>query len=203
MKKIIVDILMFILMLVEFSKVHLPPEIHEIVGICLFVLVIIHLILNRKYIRAIPKGKYNLKRSALLIINVAFMIVFFSTIIFGLLSSQKILTFLNIGSLTAVYLHKILAYLSLILLGIHLGVNLSGMFNKIEEKISNRSVLYLIYIILIVLGIYSFIDVDFYNHLIGNYGFSPVRGNLITSILEYLSITVMITFVVNLIYRRI
>ena len=196
MKKIIVDILMFILMLVEFSKVHLPPEIHEIVGICLFVLVIIHLILNRKYIRAIPKGKYNLKRSALLIINVAFMIVFFSTIIFGLLSSQKILTFLNIGSLTAVYLHKIL-------LGIHLGVNLSGMFNKIEEKISNRSVLYLIYIILIVLGIYSFIDVDFYNHLIGNYGFSLVRGNLITSILDYLSITVMITLVVNLIYRRI
>jgi DNA-damage-inducible protein J len=129
MKKIIIDILMFILMLIEFSKVYLPPQIHEIVGICLIALVIVHLILNRKYIKAIPKGKYNLKRSSFLIINVVFMIVFILTMIFGLLSSQEILTFLNIGSLTTVYHHKILAYLCLILLGIHLGMNMNGTIN--------------------------------------------------------------------------
>ncbi len=59
-------------MLVEYSKVYLSPQIHEIVGICLIVLVAMHLILNRKYIKAISKGRYSKKRSLELIINLGF-----------------------------------------------------------------------------------------------------------------------------------
>ena len=55
MKKIIVDVLLLILMLVQYSKAYLPKEIHETIGICLIVLVLIHLILNRKYLKAIGK----------------------------------------------------------------------------------------------------------------------------------------------------
>lgn len=202
MKKIIVDILLLILMLIEYSKVYLSPEIHEIIGICLIILVAIHLLLNRKYIKAIPKGKYNAKRSLELIVNIGFFIAFILTCVFGILSNQKILVFMNIGSLTTVYLHKILAYLTLILLGIHLGVNLKGMFRKIELKMNNKSLIYLINTILIIIGIYSIIDVDFYNHLIGNYGFSIVTGNLLINCLEYLSIIVMITLIVNLLTKN-
>lgn len=73
MKKIIVDILLLILMLIEYSRAQIPAEIHEITGICLIILVIIHLILNRKYLKSIPKGKYNLKRSLMLIVNLCFL----------------------------------------------------------------------------------------------------------------------------------
>ena len=107
-------------MLLEFSSIYLPPEIHEIIGILLVVLVIIHLILNRKYLKSIPKGKYNLKRMVMLVINVAFMVVFILTCIFGMLSSQYTLTFMNIGNLTTIYLHKIFAlYLIIIVCGIY------------------------------------------------------------------------------------
>jgi hypothetical protein len=200
MKKIIIDILMFILMLIEFSKVYLPPQIHEIVGICLIALVIVHLILNRKYIKAIPKGKYNLKRSSFLIINVVFMIVFILTMIFGLLSSQEILTFLNIGSLTTVYLHKILAYLCLILLGIHLGMNMNGMFKKIEEKLP-KTLTYFLYILIIIFGIYSMVQVDFINHITGNHGFSIVTGNILINTIEYLFIILMFSVIAHLILK--
>ena len=200
MKKIIIDILMFILMLIEFSKVYLPPQIHEIVGICLLALVIAHLILNGKYIKAIPKGKYNLKRSSLLIINVAFMIVFFLTMIFGLLSSQEILTFLNIGSLTTVYLHKILAYICLILLGIHLGMNMNGLFRKVENKLP-KTLTYFLYIIIVIFGIYSMLQVDFINHLTGNHGFSIVTGNILINTLEYLFIILMFSAIAHMILK--
>ncbi|MEE0901963.1 MAG: hypothetical protein UIB31_05490 [Methanobrevibacter sp.] len=190
MKKIVVDILLFILMLVEYSRVYLPSEIHEIIGICLIILVLIHLILNRNYFKAIPKGKYSFKRSFMLVVNVLFIIAFSATCITGLISSQDILTFMNIGNLTTVYLHKIFAYASIIVLGMHLGVNLTKLFNKIGN---------LIYIGIIILGVYSLIAVDFWNHLTGNYGFSIVTGNIAINTLEYLFIILMFSVITHLI----
>lgn len=195
----IVDILLFILMLMEFSKVYLPPEVHEIIGICLIVLVIIHLILNRRYIKAIPKGKYNLKRAIMLVINVAFMVVFALTCIFGLLSGQYVLTFMNIGNLTTVYLHKILAYLSLLLLGLHLGINLNVLFERIEKS----NIVYAVYLIIFAFGIYSIIQLDFLNHLLGNSGFSLVTGNFVINSIEYLSIILMVTILTNIIFKKV
>ena len=197
MKKIIVDILLFILMITEFSRAYLPSEIHEIIGILLIVLVVIHLILNRNYLKAIPKGKYNAKRKLMLIINVCFFVAFFLTVILGLLSSQNIAPFMNIKNLTTVYLHKILSYISLILLGLHLGMNLEKLFRKIEK---NKYV-YLIYAIIIISGIYSAIDVDFLNHLIGTYGFSITTNSILINSLEYVSIVVMITLIFHLILK--
>ena len=193
MKKIVVDILLFILMLTEYSKVYLSSEIHEIIGICLIILVILHLILNRKYLKSIPKGKYTYKRRFMLIINILFIVTFSLTSITGILSSQKILTFMNIGNLTTIYLHKIFAYASIIVLGMHLGVNLTKFFNKFQNK--------LIYVIIIILGIYSMIAVDFWSHLIGNSGFSLVTGNIIINTLEYLCILLMISAVTNLAFN--
>ncbi len=180
-------------MLLEYSRVYLPSEIHEIIGICLIILVLIHLILNRNYFKAITKGKYSFKRSFMLIINVLFIITFSATCITGLLSSQNILTFMNIGNLTTIYLHKIFAYASVIVLGMHLGVNLTKLFNKFENK--------LIYVIIIILGAYSLIAVDFWNHLIGNYGFSLVTGNILTNTLEYLFIILMFSTITYFVFK--
>lgn len=192
------DILLFILILVEFSRIYLPPEIHEIIGIVLIALVIIHLILNRKYIKSISKGKYHLKRSAMLIINIAFMVTFALTSILGLLSSQYVLTFMNIGNLSTIYLHKIFAYLCLILLGLHLGINLNTLFNRLGEK----KISYILYGIIIICGIYSFFKVDFLNHLLGNSGFGLATSNLVTNSLEYFSILLMLTILTNLILKK-
>lgn len=200
MKKIIVDILLLILMLIEYSRTQIPAEIHEIIGICLIILVIIHLILNRKYLKAIPKGKYDFKRSLMLIVNLSFFVVFFMTVIFGALSSQYTLSFMNIGNMTTIYLHKILGYLSLIFLAIHLGINLTKPINKLEKKLGNK--IYIIYIIIIIFGIYSAVHLDFWNHLIGKAGFSIVTNTLLINSVEYLSLILMITAIVNLIWKR-
>ena len=199
MKRIIVDVLLLVFMLMEYSRVHRPPEMHEIIGIGLILLVTVHQILNRNYFKAIPRGKYGAKRMVELVATIGFFAVFILTCIFGILSSQEILPFLNIGSLTAIYLHKILAYACIILLGIHLGINLKGMFKKLEKRIGKTT--YIVYILIIILGIYSAMQVDFLNHLTGSYGFSQVTGNILINSLEYLSIILMITAIVHLIEK--
>lgn len=202
-KKLIVDISMFIFMLLEFSRLFTGALLHELIGIALLILVIIHLILNKNYILNIRKTKYNVKSIIILITNILLIFSFLLTIVFGILSSQETLTFLNIHNLTIVKLHKILGNVSLIVIGIHLGINFNAMFGKITKLIKNNIVNYILEIIIIMLGIYSSIKVDFIKHVIGEYGFSIKEGNIIINILEYLSIVMMITIIINFIYKRI
>ena len=200
-KKIIIDILMFILMLLEFSRGYLEPIYHEIFGILLFILVIIHLILNKNYIKNIFKGKYNISRIIMLIINILFFTTFFLSIIFGILSSEELLTFLSINSLTIIKLHKVISYICLITLGMHLGINMNAIFGKIIKIIKSKIVLYIISLIIIVYGIYSFIKLDIFKHLIGTYGFSIIEGNIFINILRYFSIVMSISIIINIITK--
>ena len=186
-KKMIVDILLFILMIIEYSRLYINSTVHEIIGIGLIILIILHIYLNRNYFKSIKKGKYNFKRSFKLVINITFLIVFILTCIFGILSSQ----FLSIGSLTTIYLHKIFAYLSVLLLGLHLSTNINPLMAKIPYK-------KIIFPIFIIFGIYSLIQVDFWNHLTGRYGFSITTGNILINSIYYIGIVLMIIALLNL-----
>ena len=117
-KKITVDILMFIAIILEFLS--LPILIHEIVGIGLLFLVMLHIKFNKNYFKAIPKGKYNLKRTIDLIINMGLLISLSITIISGILSSQKSLKHMKIGKYKMPHIHKSSSIFSLIFLGLHL-----------------------------------------------------------------------------------
>ncbi len=201
-KKLIVDILMFILMILEFSRGFMLPILHEIIGIILFILVIVHLILNKNYIKNISKMKSDVSSISMLIVNISFFITFILSIIFGILSSQDLLKFLNIHNVEIINLHKVFSYISLIILGFHLEINFNVMFGKLFKKINNY-VCYLIQFVIVIYGIYSFIKLDIVKHITGTYGFSIVSGNIFINILEYLSIILMIAFIVNSIYKLI
>ena len=202
-KKLIVDISMFILMILEFSKVFTGPFIHELIGIILFILVITHLILNRSYILNITKAKYNTKNTIMLIINILLMVSFILTSIFGFLISQEILTFLNIHKLKIIKIHKVFGYISLIIMGMHLGINFNAMFGKLTNKIKYPIINTCLGVGIVSFGIYSFIKVDFWKRMTGTYGFSIKSGTIYMNILEYLSIIMMVTIIVNFIYKRI
>lgn len=116
--KITVDILMFIAIVLEFLS--LPLLIHEIVGIGLLLLVILHIYFNKNYFKAIPKGKYNLKRTVNLIINIGLLISLLATIISGILCSRESLKSMKIGKYKISHIHKSSSIISLVFLGLHL-----------------------------------------------------------------------------------
>ena len=131
MKKIAVDISMFFAIILEFLS--LPILAHEIIGIGLFVLVILHLYYNKHYFKAIPKGKYNLKRTLDLIINIGLLISLLITIISGIFTSQESLKDLKIRNYKISHLHKSFSIISLIFLVLHLATThkkLLRMLNK-------------------------------------------------------------------------
>lgn len=130
-KKITVDILMFIAIILEFLS--LPILIHEIVGVGLLFLVMLHIKFNKNYFKAIPKGKYNLKRTIDLIINMGLLISLSVTIVSGICSSQKSLKSLKIGNHKISHIHKSSSIFSLIFLGLHLLTTRKKLLREIKK----------------------------------------------------------------------
>lgn len=128
-KKITVDILMGAAIILEFLS--LPILIHEIVGIGLLFLIILHIKFNKNYFKAITKGKYNLKRTIDLIVNIGLLISLSITIISGILSSQK--SGLKIGNHKISHVHKSSSIISLIFLGLHLLTTRKKLLREIKK----------------------------------------------------------------------
>ena len=79
--RIVVDILMLIIMIVEYSRIITGSLVHEILGISLFILFIIHNILNIWFYRTLFKEKYNAKRIVSTVVNLSFLLCMLLTII--------------------------------------------------------------------------------------------------------------------------
>ena len=203
MKKIIINTIMLVLIIMEFSKVYLPSVIHELIGILLFVFVIIHLYQNKNYFKTIFQKNNDRKKTALMMVNSVLMLSFLLTMIFGILSSKDLLKFFNIHSIYIVKLHKTISYYCLLFLGMHMGLNYEAMFGKIEKKIKNKMVILIPKIIIVLLGIYSWIKVDFWKRIIGKYGFSKLDKNLLICVIEYVLIVLMICIIVHFIVKKI
>lgn len=131
LKKISVDILMIIAIILEFLS--LPILIHEAVGIILLFLILAHLKLNEKYFKAITKGKYTLKRTINLIVNIGLIISLFTTIISGIFLSQKSLKNIKIGNTKMSHIHKSSSVVSLVFLVLHLLTNRKKFLNGMKK----------------------------------------------------------------------
>ncbi|MDQ0899186.1 membrane-bound ClpP family serine protease [Paenibacillus sp. V4I7] len=58
-RKLVIDFMMLIFTIVAMAYSITGNRAHEIVGVFLFILFIVHNILNRRWYKAILKGKYN------------------------------------------------------------------------------------------------------------------------------------------------
>ena len=116
MKKLL--ILIFVILMGHHITENL---IHEILGTILFILFIVHHILNYRYYKTIFKGKYNFKRVFLLIIDLLLLISMIGMIISAINISSDVFTFLNIP--TTIFgrqLHMLSTSWAFVIMSIHL-----------------------------------------------------------------------------------
>ena len=200
-KKIVIDILMFILMLLEYSKLYTGQLLHEVFGILLLILFILHNILNIKFYKGLLKGKYNLQRITITVINFLLLMCLLFAIILAIPISESIFKFLNLSvNMTVRKLHTIFGYWSLILMSIHLGLNLKILSAKIKNKVKERKIikiiLYIIELIIVALGIKAIIDTNLGLYLVGKASFA-IPTNAIVSFLNNFCIVATISIITN------
>lgn len=163
--KIVIDMLMYFIFVILMGHHITENLIHEILGTILFILFIVHHILNYRYYKTIFKGKYNFKRVFLLIIDLLLLISMIGMMISAINISSDVFTSLNIP--TTIFgrqLHMLSTSWAFVIMSIHLGLHLGVFINKLNKKMKNsvlEYVYYLILILIVIYGVYSFKKLNF------------------------------------------
>ena len=101
--------------------------VHEILGVVLFVLWIVHVIWNRAWIKGVLKGKYNALRIVRTVINAGVIVCVLFLIISGVMLSNHVFAWLGIesGASFARTAHMLASHWYLVLVSLHIGLHLS------------------------------------------------------------------------------
>ena len=203
--RIILDIIMTCLFIVLMGYYVTDNTVHEILGTIMFLLFIIHNILNIKWYKNIFKGKHNFQRTFHIIINLLLFIAMLCMMISGIMISSDVFDFLNIKTtMIGKNLHMISTSWGFVLIAIHVGFHITGIMNKLNTKMKNSALEYVYYFIIVLLigfGIYSFISLRLWEEmfLLIHFKFFDYEQNTILFYLKYMVILFTISFVVYII----
>ena len=220
-----IDILMTILLLFLMAYQVTGEVAHEFIGVSMFILVIIHQVLNIKWYSSLFKGKYNVNRVIMTVINVLLLFSFLLTAISGMAMSNFAVPFLyNIINVnTARAMHLAFSYWSFILMGMHLGLHISmivggkqfaGLFSNSSpekntvfakdsvNKLTNiRFILTIIFVIISAYGLYIFINSNIVDYITfkTHFAFFDYEKNKILVIIENAAMLIFFASITNFI----
>lgn len=150
--KILIDILLFIVTILLFDIELIGNLNHEILGITISILIVIHIALNFKWIKQVTKNfkKVNLKTKVMYIVDIFTMIIYLGAIICGVMISDKIFNFHMGSNLYMMLSHLIFGRLAIIIMFVHLGLHLYRIFSKIKNT-KVKIIIYIVYVIVVLL----------------------------------------------------
>lgn len=214
MMKIAVDLCMTVALIFLMTYELIGQATHEWLGVAMFLLFILHHILNRKWIQNIFKGHYTVFRvlQTTFVIGVLFTMI--GSMISGILLSQTVFSFLPIheGSFLARNVHMVCAYGGYILMSVHLGFHwgmMIGIVKKHFQKQQKRTVwgLRLAALLLAGYGVFAFIKRDIGNYMVlkHHFVFFDFEEPLIFFLSDYIAVMALFVFVghyVSILFKR-
>ncbi len=138
--KHIVDILLGAGLLLLMSYQVAGEAGHEWTGVAMTVLMIVHQILNRRWITALFKGKYTPLRIVQTFINAVLVVCFLLTALCGINMSVHAVPFLSdfMRASLGRRLHLALSHWCFVLMGLHLGLHIPAMLKGVKSQALRR-----------------------------------------------------------------
>lgn len=138
--KLILDAVMLILLVLMYRKQAISIAFHEIGGLALIGLFIVHHLVNGKWIAAVTKRLFTKRTSgyarACYLVNVLLLLAFLAVGVTGVLISKVVFSFHVAGNFKT--LHYFSAALAVVLMGVHLGLHADYIFGKLLKKGANK-----------------------------------------------------------------
>lgn len=202
--KIVIDITMTVLLLFLMARQITGSTAHEWIGAGMFVLWIIHNILNFKWYSNLFKGKYTPLRIMQTTINICLLLSMIGMMISGIILSREVFAFLSFsgGIAIARSLHILSAFWSFVLMALHLGMHWSmiiGIIRKVTGGISSRLVQVLIPVAASTIagyGLYAFIKHQFISYMLltSSFVFFDFERPVVLFFIDYIAIMGMFVF---------
>ena len=195
-KQIIIDILMTVLLPLLMAYSLIGEAFHEVVGTAIFVLFIVHHLLNRRWYGALFKSKYNARRIFQTVLNMLLLLVMILQPVSGILMSKHLFTFLPSLPISAQVrsIHMLLAYWGYVLVCIHAGTHLTAPLAILGQKSKKVSVtLYVILGCISIYGCVAFVQRGFPGYMSGRtaFAFFDYGEPIMLFLLDYLAIMVL------------
>jgi len=132
----------------------LESLLHEWCGVALFVCIILHLIINRKWFTALFRGKYAFSRGVMTTVDAALIVLFVLIVLSSFVISGYVFSFLKLsGSAWGRRIHLVGTAWLFLICGIHFGIHLKKGKKNIPIYVAA------------VFGLISFVICRFYERL--------------------------------------
>lgn len=162
--KIAVDMIMTVLLLFLMARQITGDSAHEWLGAGMFVLWIVHHILNRNWYTHLLKGRYTPVRVMQILTNSAMLLSMLGLMVSGVILSRKVFAFLPIsgGVAFARSLHVVSAFWGFVLMAFHLGLHwnmILGMVKNAVGTVPSKLVRFLLHTAAVFIagyGVYAF-----------------------------------------------
>lgn len=205
--KIIIDMLMTILLLFLMARQITGDLAHEWLGAGMFILWIVHHILNRNWYSHLFKGKYTPVRILQTITNIAVCFSMLGLMVSGIILSRKVFAFLPIkgGIALARPLHVLSAFWGFVLMALHLGLHwnmILGMVRKTAGSVFSKKMgitLRIAAVLIAGYGVYAFLKNQFlsYMFLTSSFVYFDFEKSVLLFFMEYIAIMGLFIFLAH------
>ena len=204
--KIITDIAMTVILLLLMAYSLVGEAAHEWLGIGMFVLFILHHVLNSKWSSSLFKGKYTAYRIMQTALVVLALVSMLGSMVSGIVLSRHALSFLQIrgGQSWARTLHMLSAYWGFVFISLHLGLHWNIMMNMTKRLFKKPSavrkwIVRVIGFLIASYGVYAFIkrDIGSYMILKNQFVFFDFDEPLVLFMLDYIAVMGLFVFTGN------
>lgn len=202
--KIITDIAMTAALLLLMTYGLIGEAAHEWIGVAMFVLFVVHHILNSHWNRNLFKGKYTLVRSFQTILVTLVLLSMLGSMFSGVILSRHVFSSITIRGWRSLArnLHMISAYWGFVLMSLHLGMHwnmMMGMARKLVQRksIARTRVLRTIAILIAGYGIYAFIrrGIGRYMLMLDHFVYFDFDEPILFFIADYVAVMGLFVFV--------
>ena len=199
-----VDIGMMVALMFLMTYEMIGQSIHEWLGIGMFLLFVIHHVLNRRWFGGLLKGKYTPFRIWQTMLVVSVLLSMIGSMVSGAIISRSVLSFLPIhgGSSFGRKLHMLSAYWGFVLMSLHLGLHWNMMLGAMGKALKGTSaphiwILRIIAMAVAFYGMYAFIKRDIGNYMLLNihFVFFDYDEPLFFFLLDYAAVMGLFIFV--------
>ncbi|EFT95192.1 hypothetical protein HMPREF9499_00635 [Enterococcus faecalis TX0012] len=187
--------------------------VHELLGLAMLFLFLIHQVLNLSWYKRMFKGTYNVRRMVNTLLNVSLLLIIGILIISGICMSHIFSKYLPIEISFSVMrkLHLLLCYWLFLLIGLHIGMHwnvFQRLLNKMNKKcrwnlpmnlrnyFTTKKIGMFIGVIVSIYGIYVFISLKIYLYMfmLSEFMYFDYSKNKFLVILDILSMLTIVVF---------
>lgn len=200
--KIAADLLMTAMLLLLMAYSLVGEAAHEWLGVGIFLLFLLHHILNKNWLKALFRGKYPPIRILQTVIDLLILLCMAGSMISGILLSRYVFR-LDIHRFSAALqtVHMLSAYWEFALLSLHIGLHWGGIMSmakslaKKPSKIRKQALRGAAFLIA-AYGAYAFVKRDFVDYMLLRYHFVFFGDEpLPLFLLDYVAIMVLFVWV--------